>query len=197
LPNSEPPTAKSATDQNSLPPLRPFWRWFIGARRDAGWRKLLDRWLLLHLAVGVVAAALYRGPLADLARSVLLPLVGVLIGMAFAWVGTAQAILQSAEVDRLVDEHPGGAENYVYTFQLSILVILTTLVAWGLAATGLFDQPCPWSCPAWGYSVAVGTLFALASLTVRECWQVVVGAQMLLLIQRVLRRHRGGQRPGA
>ena len=109
--------------------------------------------------------------------------------MSFAWVGTAQAILQGTDADPIIDQHEGGAENYVYTFQLAILVILVAMVAWGVAATGVLERTCFWSCPSWLFPATVATLFALASLTIRECWQVVVGAQLLLLVQRVLRQH--------
>ena len=124
----------------------------------------------------------------DAARSVLLPLASVFVGMSFAWIGNAQAILQSPEIDRLADVHPGGIETYVYAYQSAILAIIVTLVLWGIAALGVVDLPCPWSCPRFTYPVAKSALYMLASLTIRECWHVVMGAQMLLLTQRYVKR---------
>jgi hypothetical protein len=129
-------------------------------------------------------AILLPASLADAAKSVLLPLAGIFVGMSFAWVGSAQAIIQTAEIKRLADEQGGGIENYVFTFQSAILAILMTLGLWGLAGLGLFDRPCPWACPGWLHQATSGLLFFFASLTLRECWQVVMGAQMLLLAQR-------------
>lgn len=124
----------------------------------------------------------------DAARSVLLPLAGVFVGMSFAWVGNAQAILQSEEIERLADQHPGKLEQYVYTYQSAILAILVTLVAWGVAALGALEQPCHWQCPSWAYELAKASLYALASVTLRECWHVVMGAQLLLLTQRYVKK---------
>lgn len=138
--------------------------------------------------MGVTFAAILPGSVAAAAQTVLFPLAGIFVGLSFAWVGNAQAVLQSTEIERLIKENPGGVEAYAYTFQSAILAILVTLVAWGLAALGVFDQPCGWECPGWMYPATVAGLFALASLTVRECWHVVMGAQLLLLSQRYLAR---------
>jgi hypothetical protein len=167
-----------------------FWRWFFRGTRGKrpGWRKFLNSWLWVHASVGTAAAVLLHVSLFEAARSVLIPLVGILVGMTFAWVGNAQAIVQTAEIDRLADAQGGGIENYVFTFQSAILAILVSLCLWALAGLGVFDQPCPWLCPAWLYPTTRGLLFFLASLTLRECWQVVTGAQMLLLAQRNISR---------
>src|SRR5690606_18633894 len=82
----------------------------------------------------------------------------------------------------------GGFRHYVFTFQSAILSILVTLVLWGLAGLGLFDQPCPWQCPQVLYPAMRGILFFLASLTLRECWHVILGAQWMLLAQRNIKR---------
>lgn len=164
-----------------------YWQWFVRGRNGrAGWKKFFDRWLLLHLIVGVTLGFGIPLSAVDAARSVLLPLAGVFVGMSFAWVGNAQAILQSAEIERLAEEHPGRLEQYVYTYQSAILAILVTLAAWGLAALGAVELPCLWDCPPATYPAAKAALYALASLTLRECWHVVMGAQMLLLSQRFI-----------
>lgn len=166
-----------------------YWQWFTRGRNGRpGWRKFFDRWLVLHAGVGVFLGVGLPVTAVEAARSVLLPLAGVFVGMSFAWVGNAQAILQSQEIERLAEEHPGKLEQYVYTYQSAILAILVTLVAWGIAALGAVDAPCPWLCPSWVYDMMKSFLYSLASLTLRECWHVVMGAQMLLLTQRFVRR---------
>lgn len=57
-----------------------------------------------------------------------------------------------------------------------------------MAALGVLEQPCPWQCPSWSYEFAKISLYTLASLTLRECWHVVMGAQMLLLAQRFVKK---------
>lgn len=166
-----------------------YWEWFRGRdkSRPAGWRKFADRWLLLHAIAGIVMAILTPASLEKAAQTVLLPLAGVFVGMSFAWIGNAQVALQSNEIEEFARYGPGGLENYIYTFQSAILAILVTLAAWAIAALGIIDRPCGWGCPSWGYEAASALLYAFASLTLRECWHVVMGAQMLLFVQRHVR----------
>lgn len=122
------------------------------------------------------------------ASTVLIPLAGVLVGMSFAWIGNAQALVQTAQIERLATLSGEGIEKYVHTFQLAILIILVAVVLWALAGLGVFALPCPLTCPTWAPGFAIGVLFFVASLAVRECWHVVLGAQMLLLAQRWVAR---------
>jgi hypothetical protein len=149
---------------------------------------LVDWWLPVHLAIGVALAWLVPATIAEAARTVLLPLAGVFVGMSFAWIGSAQAIAQTPEISRLADYNVAGYESYVYPFQIAILGLLLTLALWGIAGLGVFDQPCAWDCPGITYQATAATLYSLASFSIRMCWQVVLGAQSLLLYQRAMRR---------
>lgn len=172
-----------------------FWRWFFGdSSRPGGWRKFANRWLLLHVGVGVTLA--WVGPLSltDAATAVLLPLVGVLVGMSFAWAGNAQALLQASEMEVLLSHHDGGLEEYVYTYQMAVLTILVTMALWGVAGLGVIDRECVFACPAWGYGAAKTVLFTAASVTLRECWHVVLAAHWMLLAQRVVRKREAALR---
>ena len=165
-----------------------FWRWFLRGGRGRGWRKFADLWLLLHLAVGLALSYLVPASLSSAATTVLLPLVGILIGLSFAWAGNAQALLQTEEIEKLAEYRPGGFEEYVYTYQAAILTILSSVVLWGVAALGIFDLSCPWSCPTYVYFAMKVCLYSFSSITIRECWHVVLGAQMMLLMRRRIRR---------
>jgi hypothetical protein len=172
-------------------PAKPldFWKWFfVGRDSRAGWKRFVNRWLILHAGVGALLIWLIPVTLEKSAQTVLLPLAGVFVGMTFAWVGNAQAVLQSPELDRVSANRAGGIEDYVHTFQAAILTILTTLVVWGSAALGLLERPCGWACPTWGYEVVGAALYGLASLALRECWHVMLGAQMLFLMQVFVRK---------
>jgi len=171
-----------------------FWRWFLLGGKGRGWRKFADRWLLLHLAVGWALAFLVPAGLSSAATTVLLPLVGILIGLSFAWAGNAQALLQTEEIEQLAEYRQGGFEEYVYTYQTAILIILSSVVLWGVAALGIFDLSCPWACPSSIYFSTKVFLYGFSSITIRECWHVVLGAQMMLLMRRRIRR---GPRDGA
>jgi hypothetical protein len=115
--------------------VKRYWRWLlVGYEQGPGIRKFLDVWLLLHLAAGVILAYIVQVELAEAAKTILLPLAGVLVGLMFAWGGNAQAVLASDEFDDIASRHPGGVEEYAFTFQSAILCLLTTLALWGLAA---------------------------------------------------------------
>lgn len=158
-----------------------FWTWFFfGLQSTSGLARLFDRWLPLHAFVGLSLAFLVQKPLADIATTFLLPLAGILVGLSFAWAGNAQAILQTDELEKLSKRLPDGIETYLYVFQEAILLILVTMTLWGLAALGLF---CALE------TLAKIILFFLASLTLRECWHVVLGSQIMILTRYSIREH--------
>lgn len=160
-----------------------FWRWLIfGLEGPSGLRMLLlNPWILVHIMTGVGLAELVDFPIYEAAQLFLFPLAGIFIGLSFAWAGNAQALLMEKEIEWLADFHPDGIHTYVYTFQLAILVILVTLVIWGLAALRIFEV-----IQQHNFVVEV-VLYFLASLTVRECWHVVLGSQLLILARRAVR----------
>lgn len=164
-----------------------YWDWFLRGKKP-GWRRLINRWLVLHLLAGALLGWIVPLSLTEAAQTVLLPLAGILVGMSFAWVGNALAIVQSSEIDRLSENNPAGFEVYVHPFQTAILVLLSCVVTWGIAGLGVLDQPCAWNCaPGFYYAMSAG-LYALSSLALRECWHVVMGAQLLLIYQRAIRK---------
>jgi hypothetical protein len=165
-----------------------FWQWFVTRRwGDPGIAKFRDRWLFIHFAIGILLAWAIPSPLAEAARTVLLPLASVFVGLSFAWAGNAHALLQTTEIERFTEKHPAGVRNYVFTFLAAILAILVTLVLWGLAGLGLFDKRWPTSNNPHVYFAVAALLYGCASLTLRECWQVVNGAQLLLITRRDIR----------
>lgn len=169
--------------------LPSFWQWlFRGTTGRAGWRKFLNSWLLLHVGLGWAIATLVQVSLREAANAVLLPLAGIFVGLSFAWAGNAQALLQSKEIETFSQFHEGGFEEYAFTFQAAILTILSTLVVWGIAGLGVYERRCFWQCGVYVYRVAEVVLYSLASLTLRECWQVVLGSQWMLLVQRGMKQ---------
>lgn len=161
-----------------------FWLWFFrSGQTKAGWRRLANKWALLHIVVGFFLTWIVKADLKTSASTVLLPLVGVIVGLSFAWAGNAQSLLQTPEIDDLDDYIAGGIPEFIFIFQTAILAILTSAVLWGLAGLGVFDHECFWKCsPRW-YFAASTTLYGFLSLTIRECWHVVLGAQGLLLMR--------------
>jgi hypothetical protein len=158
--------------------------WFFRAgTTKAGWRRLFNKWCIAHLAVGTFLAWAVQSDLKTAASSVLLPLVGVLVGLSFAWAGNAQSLLQTAEIEELSEYHRGGLSEFAFTYQAAILAILACVALWGLAGLGVFERACLWQCSNWWYFGTAIVLYAFLSLTIRECWHVVLGAQALLLMR--------------
>lgn len=165
-----------------------FWKWLVCGLSDRpGYRQLVNWWLIMHLAIGIGVASVVEVSIADAAQTFLLPLAGIFIGLSFAWVGNAQALLQESEIEKIAKHHPDGIQTYVYTFQLAILVILVTLVAWGLAGLKIFELPL-FENEYLELSVEA-SLYFFASLTLRECWHVVIGSQLLILTRHNVRQN--------
>lgn len=159
-----------------------FWRWLcIGSGAGPGIRRLFDLWLLVHMAVGFTLAFIVPISLEKAGTGLLLPLAGIFIGLSFAWGGNAQSLIQTNEIQKLSRKRKGGIQEYLYVYQLAVLLILVSLSCWAIAGLGTFDQVWPIRQLSWEYkSIATG-LFTLASITIRECWHVVVGSQAMLL----------------
>lgn len=165
-----------------------YWHWlFFGSGTEPGLRRFLDRWLALHAVVGGVLAYLLPMTIQRAGVSLLLPIAGVFIGLTFAWGGNAQALLQTDELAKLSSYRVGGYEEYVYTYQSAILLILLTLCLWALAGLGVFDEVWPTMRHRVQYKCIVSILFFFSSMTVRECWQVVIGSQAMLLVRFKIR----------
>ena len=163
-----------------------FWNWLlIGLEGRPGYRKFWNIWLVVHVLLGILIAKVVEIPVSEAAQTILLPMAGIFVGLSCAWIGIAIALLREPEIELLSEHHPDGVETYVYTFQLAVLVILMSLVCWGLAGLEIFDFEAENNVEL---SFALETtLYFLASLTLRECWQIVVAGQILVLIQRTIR----------
>lgn len=171
-----------------------YWEWFFkGSGGKSGLRRLINCWLIFHIFIGFGLSLIISQNLKEIANTVLLPLIGIFIGLSFAWAGNAQALMQSSEIDELSKFHKGGFVDYVFTYQTAILAILITLVFWALAGMSVFD--CKWLTMKRGaiYLSIKVILFTLSSLTLRECWHVVLGAQWMLLAQREIKKIKNKQ----
>lgn len=171
-----------------------FWLWL---RRD-GLRKLGDRWLVLHGFVGLSLAFIVPEKMSEVGKTAILPLAGVLVGLAFAWAGNAMALLQAPEVHSIAEQEEERRlyRSYVFTYQMAILVLLVVLLMWGLLAIGVAN--------VWPRMYGNGHLrhagraiaFSASSVAMRECWHVVLGAQAMLLMRNLVRRaNRNGSPP--
>jgi len=164
-----------------------YWRWFAkGSGTKPGYRRLFNLWCFLHIVIGVLVAYLVQLTMVEAASAVLFPLAGIFVGFSFAWAVSAQALMQSKEIDMFTEHFPGGLTEYIYIYQTAVLAILATLIFWGFAGLGIFDDFWPTKDCTIAYFIVKAVLFALCSLSIRECWQVINGTHQLVLIRRII-----------
>lgn len=152
-----------------------YWRWLFFGTNDThqhkpGILRIFDKWILLHFVIGYFLYDSVKGQFNDIAKTVVLPLASALIGMTFAWAGNLNSILNSQEISELSKFKDGGFEEYVYIFQTSILLVLTSVSLWACAAIGLFSS-----------DFSKFLLFTLLCATIRESWHFVLGVHYLLI----------------
>lgn len=164
-----------------------FWKWlFIGLNDEPGYCLLVNRWSLLHLAVGEILSVVVSISLYEAAEAIMLPVAGIFIGLSFAWAGNAQALLQDTAIEDMTKYHSDGIETYIYTFQFAILIILVTLILWGLAGLRIFELNI---FNSWFIQYLIKTLlYTMAGLTLRECWHIVLGSQGMILMRHKIRQ---------
>lgn len=182
-----------------------FWKWFfqglghdvqagVGSANGSsrpGYQRFADLWSVFHVGVGFVCVFVVRIPLFEAANSVLLPLAGALVGMTFAWIGNAQALLRLPEIERLAKaKGEYGFADYVFVFQAAILLVLFSLAFWAFAGMKVFDETWPTPANPLTYDCIKLILFLSVSMTFRECWHVILGTMQLMLKSHELKDRR-------
>lgn len=164
---------------------RGFWTWLVRgmAGGKPGYRRVINVWTAFHVGVGLALAVGTSMAISQVASGVVLPLAGILVGLAFAWAGNAQALLQTKELVAMGKAVPGKMYDYIYTYQLAILVLIVAFVSWSIASIGVIDgilDKCVLPVESAGRLLVKTFLFSVSSLAIRECWHVVVGASWML-----------------
>ena len=161
-----------------------FWTWFfIGFGGKAGFRKYISWWILLHITIGVSLALSVNKSLEESANVVLMPLAATLLGLAFAWGGNSHALLQDEIVRDITKNHDNGLEDYCYSYQSSLLMIIICLMFWGICGLGIVDYN--WNSkqnPRIYFSLSF-IMYCSLSFTVRESWGIVLQAQWLMILK--------------
>lgn len=156
-----------------------YWNWlFKGQDGTPGIKRFYNRWLILHFLLGVFLASVIHVPIYQAGHTILIPLAIIFMGFIFVWLAM-QNLLQTNKIAELLKVYPQSYEKYVCVYQTAILVFLITLCAWGLGDLRVFDD-------LFGQSIFIFftkvILFAILSLTLRECWHLVLGISKLSLL---------------
>lgn len=158
-----------------------FWFWLIAPESARGGRKRWLNWLLVaHGLIGFAFASIFRGNLPECARSVILPLAGVLVGLTFAWSATAIGIINSKEFRRIMVNSRTGVRGTANYYQLAILVALSSTVLWAIAGLGPYETP-SWVALRTARAASATFLFAFTSFAITECWSAINLTRLTLL----------------
>ena len=98
-----------------------------------------------------------------------------------AWTTRASTILQVKELREKLFTNNRPPEDYIYGFQLAILVVIAMIVYIAIMAGGglnisLIGQP-------WDMRLSAFWMYLLLSLTLRECWGVINATNMLSMLE--------------
>lgn len=165
-----------------------FWSWFTGAHSSnessiPGYKRVINEWMFFHSLVGLVLCFLTTGMISNVAKILIIPLSGALVGVTFAWSGNISALVMSSEISDVTKDDEKKFYDYVYTFQLTALVIITTICLWAVSALEIFD-----SSHSFLSFCANFVLYTLASCSVREGWHVILGVNSLTVIRFNVRK---------
>lgn len=173
-----------------------FKHWLVTSEKAGGG---LARWwnsyLLVHAAVGIGLGLAFQQDLSDRARSVVLPLAGVLVGLTFAWAATAISIVSSTEFRRIMVGSRQGVRGTANYYQLAILAVLSATVLWALAGLGPFRVPLGASAVAVVNKAIAMSLFGVTSFAVMECWSAVNLTRLTLLLYNTVKQSDDSKEP--
>jgi hypothetical protein len=160
-----------------------FWTWFLkGSKKGPrGARNILNMFLVVHVCVAVLATSLMAADPISFAQKALFPASSILIGLSMAWSTRASTILQAKDLRDLLFNETRPAEDYIYGFQLSILVVIVMIVyvatmAGGGIKVAVFGPPLDMQASAFW-------MYFLISLTLRECWGVINATNMISMLE--------------
>lgn len=171
-----------------------FGAWLIKGYEGSlpGYKRIVNWWLIFHIVLGIVAAVIIESPIKEVSKAILLPLMGVLIGLTFAWAGNAQGYIQSKEIIEISKHKKGGYIDYIFTYQLSILIVLLCTGLWLLPAIDirelhLFTRPVHLKyLPVAGKICIKAFLYSMISISFHESWSVIKGVHYFLIGRNML-----------
>lgn len=162
--------------------IEQYWTWFFAkSGRKTGYRLLANWWLTLDL---VIALALTFGLQANgfqFAEKALFPAASILAGMAFAWTSRASAILNNKEFRSKIIGEDNPLADYVYGFQLSIMILFCCVIYIAIMAVGGFKIVI--ASVYWSQTASSFFMFVLISMTIRSCWGVINFTNLLTLLE--------------
>lgn len=168
-----------------------FFTWFLKGfgGSKSGLKRIFDGWLIFHILIGISLAFIIDTPIKDVSRVILLPLMGILIGLTFAWAGNAQGFIQTKEIIEVSKNKPGGYIDYIFIYQFSIFSVLLCTGVWAIAAFDIkqidcFDRPVHPRFLTYLQKTGIKSiLYFTLSFTIREAWSTIQGVHYFLIVK--------------
>lgn len=159
-----------------------FWTWLLTKDQNGkrGIAPLFDRWMLLHAAIAVSFVMFLNIDPFAFAGKALFPAASILVGMAVAWTSRASTILHDAKFREAIISEDNPPESYFYSYQLSLLIMISTVVYISIMAAGglsfyVINRHLSSTCSGF-------FLYFLLSLSIRECWSIVNFSSLLSIL---------------
>ena len=167
--------------------IEEFWPWFFARDgRKTGWRLIGIRWLFLDcIAAGLLTFSLNADGFI-FAEKALFPAASILMGMAVAWTGQASAIVSSEKFHEKIISQDRRLEDYLYGYQMSILILFMTIGYMAIMAAGgfkfyIYDPTISKICSSF-------FMFFLVSISTRECWSIINFTNLLSLLDGLIKK---------
>lgn len=159
-----------------------FWKWLLhGSGSRAGFYNIVNSWIVFHCAIATVMTFSLSSDGFEFANLSLFPAASILVGMSLAWTTRASTLLQSEDLRNRLFAQDRPPEDYIYGYQLAILVIVVMVAYTAVMAGGgfkfvVFGDPVD-------RLLSTFVMFCLMSLALRECWGVVNFTNLLSLLE--------------
>lgn len=162
-----------------------FWHWLLFGSKSGprGVFNVLNRYIFVHAIIAIVATCLIKSDPFAFAQKALFPASSILIGLSISWTTRASTILQVKELREKLFSNDRPPEDYIYGFQLAILVVIAMIVYVAIMAGGGLDV-CILGQP-WDTYCSAFWMYLLMSLTLRECWGVINATNMLSMLEYI------------
>ncbi|UIJ38693.1 hypothetical protein LWC08_03750 [Desulfobaculum bizertense] len=158
-----------------------FWSWlFRGSDKvSPGYKNITDHKLSLfiYLIISIIIYTITDTEIQEAASSLMLPLCGAFFGLTFAWSSNINTILSSDEIQELSTFSKDNLEGYIYYTQTVILIVISTILCWGLTSLGIFNN-----------NFFYIPFIFITALSIRESWAVILFSQNLILTQKQIRQ---------
>jgi len=157
--------------------------------RSRGISPLFDRWLILHATISLLLVSFLSIDPFSFAAKALFPAASILVGMAVAWTSRASTILHDAKFREAIISDENPPESYFYSYQLSLLIMISTVVYISIMAAGGFSFYI--FCRSYSVYASGFFLYFFLSLSIRECWSIVNFSSLLSILNDKASRNAG------